>query len=107
MVIFPKTQLDAIVTFSNTILEEADGKSAMLVGFAAPPPALHSVILAAMFYNGTEEHAKVYYEPLLSLGPLADMTSAMPYSGVNAILNDAMFPGARRTMKGSAFLAPT
>jgi hypothetical protein len=30
----------------------------------------------------------------------------MPYSSANTMLNAAMGPGLRRTMKGSAFIAP-
>jgi len=78
----------------------------MLVGFGAPPPAFQPVIMAVVFYNGSEEEGKKFYEPLLKLGPLADMTSIMPYPAVNTMLNPAMGTGLRRTMKGSAFLAP-
>jgi hypothetical protein len=77
-----------------------------MVGFAAPPPALQHVVLAVIFYNGTEEQAKAYYEPLLKLGPLADITSTVPYAKMNEFLNPSMVHGARRTMKGSVFLPP-
>lgn len=40
------------------------------------------------------------------MSPLVDQTGAIPYASVNELLNGPMFHGLRRTMKGSAFLAP-
>lgn len=96
MLIFPKAQLEQVIVFANTILEEGNGDKTMLIGFGAPPPAFLPVIMVVVFYNGVEEEAKKFYEPLLNLGPLADMTKPMKYSGVNAMLNDAMVHGFRR-----------
>lgn len=97
MLVFPKTQLEQVVKFSNTVFDPSlDGKATVLMAFGAPPPAFQPVVMAALFYNGPEEEAKSFFEPLLSLGPLADMTAAIPYSGANAMLNDGMGPGARR-----------
>jgi FAD/FMN-containing dehydrogenase len=96
MLVFPKTQLKQVITFANTVLEEGNGDKTMLVGFSAPPPAFQPAIIAVVFYNGEEENAKKFFEPLLSLGPLANITAAMPYSGVNAMLNAEMGHGFRR-----------
>lgn len=125
MLVFPKTQLEQVVKFSNAVFDPAlDGKAMVLMAFGAPPPAFQPVVMTALFYNGPEEEAKSFFEPLLSLGPLANMTAAMPYSGANAMLNAGMGPGARRkyikpirkgrmeltrihnSMKGSSFVAP-
>jgi hypothetical protein len=62
--------------------------------------------MTVVFYNGTEEEGRAYYEPILKLGPLADMTTVVPFPKMNEMLNGPMFHGARRTMKGSAFLGP-
>jgi FAD/FMN-containing dehydrogenase len=97
ILIFPPTQLDKVVEFENAIFDEStDGKATLLMGFASPPPAFQPVVMTAVFYNGEEEEAKKFFEPLLSLGPLANMTTVMPYSGANAMLNAAMEPGSRR-----------
>jgi hypothetical protein len=106
MVVFPKTQLHEVLAFGNQLLTDTSGKVFMLVAFGAPPPAMQPAIMALLFYNGTEEQGKGYYEPILKLGPLADMTAVVPFAKMNEMLNGAMFHGARRTMKGSAFLGP-
>lgn len=64
------------------------------------------VLLAMAFYNGTEAEGKARYAPLFNLGPLLDTTSSIPYPSVNEMFNGPNFHGLRRTMKGSAFLAP-
>jgi hypothetical protein len=106
MLIFPKPQLDKCVEFANWTMEVQSGKHTLILGFGAPPPAFQPVILAVVYYNGTESEAKEFYKPLLDLRPLADMTSVMPYEKVNTMLNDGLAAGFRRTMKGSAFMAP-
>jgi hypothetical protein len=98
MLIFPKAQLKPVVAFANTVLDpSADGKAAILMTFGAPPPTSQPVVMAVVFYNGEEVEAKKFFEPLLSLSPLADMTTAMPYSGANAMLNAGVGAGFRRT----------
>lgn len=100
MLIFPPTLIAEVVAFANTVLAPPEGDKLMVVGYGAPPPAFQPVIMAVVFYNGSEEEGKKFYEPLFSLGPLADMTSVMPYPMVNSMLNAAMVPGIRRAMKG-------
>lgn len=106
MLVFPKTQMHEVLEFGNKILTDTSGKVFMLVAFSAPPPALQPAVLAVVFYNGTEEQGRAFYDPILKLGPLADMTTVVPFAKMNEMLNGPMFHGARRTMKGSAFLGP-
>ncbi|KAH6721914.1 hypothetical protein BKA61DRAFT_538650 [Leptodontidium sp. MPI-SDFR-AT-0119] len=106
MLVFPKEQLDPLIKFANKVIVDEGGKSAIFLGFGAPPPAFQPVILAVVFYNGTEEEGKSYFKEVLDLSPLVDQTGAIPYASVNELLNGPMFHGLRRTMKGSAFLAP-
>ncbi|PVH83817.1 FAD-binding domain-containing protein, partial [Cadophora sp. DSE1049] len=106
MLVFPREQLDALIKIANEVIVDQSGKSAILLGFGAPPPAFQPVIMVILFFNGTEEEGKSYFKEVFALSPLVDQTSAMPYTGVNQMLNEAMFHGLRRTMKGSAFLAP-
>ncbi|EKD12739.1 putative FAD linked oxidase domain protein [Drepanopeziza brunnea f. sp. 'multigermtubi' MB_m1] len=106
MLVFPREQMGALVQFGNQVLADESGKTLMLVGFGAPPPAHQPVLMVIVFYNGTEAEGTAYYEPILSLGPLMNETSMHAYPAVNEMLNGAMMPGLRRSMKGSAFLAP-
>lgn len=77
-----------------------------MVAYVTPPSANEPVILAIIFFNGTPEEGNTCFEPLLSLGPLANTTSSMPYEKLNTVINDALAPGFRRLMKGSSALAP-
>lgn len=106
LLVFPKTQIHEVLAFGNTLLTEKNGKAFMPAAFAAPPPALQPALIAVVFYNGTEEQGREYYEPILKLGPLADMTAVVPFPRMNEMLNGPMFHGVRRSMKGSAFLGP-
>jgi FAD/FMN-containing dehydrogenase len=100
LLVFPPTQLGEVVAFANHVLEAPQGEKLMMIAFGTPPPAFQPAITAVIFYNGSEEEGKSFYEPLLKLGPLADMTAVMPYHAANTMLNPAMGPGLRRTMKG-------
>lgn len=106
LLVFPKSQLHEVLAFGNTILTDKSGKVFMLVVFSAPPPALQPSVLAVVFYNGTEEQGREFYEPLFKLEPLADLTTVVPFAKMNEMLNGPMAHGFRRTMKGSAFLGP-
>ncbi|PBP20327.1 putative FAD linked oxidase domain protein [Diplocarpon rosae] len=106
MLLFPTEKLDALIRFANELIVNESGKSLMFIGFAAPPPAHQPVLLTIVFYNGTEEEAKKFYAPVLSLEPFVNNTAVIPYPKVNELLNGPMCHGIRRTMKGSAFLAP-
>jgi hypothetical protein len=86
MVIFPPTQLKEIFEVSNQLVDACTGKSLHGIAFVAPPPDFHPCLGAVMFYNGSEEEGKKFFEPLYSLKPLADMTSVMPYDKVNEML---------------------
>lgn len=134
---YAREHLDVLIRFGNEVLVDESGKTLMLLGFAAPPPAHQpvritflsplprstnavemppsssrltsiatQVVLVVLFYNGTEAEGKAYYEPLLRLSPLTNNTSTLPYPAANEMLNVPMAPGLRRTLKGSAFLAP-
>lgn len=107
MLLFPKEKLTNVINASNHLIEIGDGRQAMLVGFAvAPPPISQPVIMVISFFDGPEDEAKTFFEPVLSLGSLLDLTAPMPYSSANTMINDGMPHGFRRSMKGSAFIAP-
>jgi hypothetical protein len=43
------------------------------------------MIMAIVFYNGTEEEGRKAFEWLLSCGPIVDTTGAIPYPKVNTL----------------------
>ncbi|PQE29141.1 6-hydroxy-D-nicotine oxidase protein [Rutstroemia sp. NJR-2017a BBW] len=106
MLVFPKEKLGPIVEFANTVVDPKVQNALLLLGFGAPPPAFAPAIMLPMFYNGTEKEAKEFYAPLFELGPLVDMTAEMDYVKINAMMNEAMQHGFRRSMKGAVFMAP-
>ncbi|TVY92199.1 FAD-linked oxidoreductase [Lachnellula willkommii] len=106
ILIFPKEKLVEVINAANRIYEAGESRQVMLVGFVAPPPAHQPVVMVLTFFDGAEDEAKTFFDPLLSLEPLADMTGPMPYSSANSMLNESMPYGFRRRMKGSAFIAP-
>jgi FAD/FMN-containing dehydrogenase len=86
MVVFPPTQLKEIFEASNQLVDACTGKSQHGIAFFAPAPDFHPCLAAVVFYNGSEEEGKKFFEPLYGLKPVADMTSVMPYDKVNEML---------------------
>lgn len=92
----PPTQLAEVVAFMNTLLEKSQGEASAIMGFGVPHTALQPCIFSAVFYNGPKEEAEKFFEPLLSLNQLANMTSMVPYSTMNSLFNDRLQAGFRR-----------
>lgn len=103
---FPKEKLVEVINVANHLIQTGDGKTTTHVAFAAPPPTHQPAILTLVFFDGPEEEAKRFFEPLLNLEPLANMTRMMPYPSANTLLNDTLVPGFRRSMKTSATMLP-
>ena len=101
----PPTLVKAI-EFANRQMETHTGKHGLMLGLGCPPPAFQPVILAAVFYNGTESEGKEFFAPLLELDPLLNSTAVMPYPSVNGMLNLFATDGDRKALKGSAYLYP-
>ncbi|KUJ07010.1 FAD-binding domain-containing protein [Mollisia scopiformis] len=106
LMIFPKPHLGAVIQMANTVVQESEPGPVMLMGFAALPPTCQPVILALVWFNGSADEAEKYYKSLLDLGPLVNTAKEIPYSESNTLANGPSAHGLRRTMKGSAFLAP-
>ncbi|TVY40090.1 FAD-linked oxidoreductase [Lachnellula subtilissima] len=106
ILVFPKERLTEIVDAANHIYEVGESRQAMTVAFVAPPPAHQPAIMVLTFFDGAENEAKAFFDPLLSLKPLINTTGPMPYSSANTMLNESMPYGFRRRMTGSAFMAP-
>lgn len=104
--IFPPEKIPQIVAFANKFHETNDGNQAMLMGFSAPPPANAPVALCQLFYNGPEAEAKAFFADLFALGPIADMTSMIPYEKLNSLLNATAGFDGRKQFGGGAFKLP-
>jgi hypothetical protein len=65
-----------------------------------------NVVLTQLFHNGTEEFAREFFADLYALGPVADVTSSMPYEKVNSLLNHASGFDGRKQFGGGAFKLP-
>lgn len=106
ILVFPKEKIAEVIGIANHLFEVSDGRGIVLVAFAAPPPTHQPAILTLLVFNGPEEEAKRFYEPLFSLKPLGNTTRVMPYASANTLLNDSMAHGFRRSMKASAAVLP-
>jgi hypothetical protein len=87
MMLFPPSQLREVFEASNFLTEsDKEGKSAHGVGFVSPPPTFDALVAVMVVYNGPEEDGRKFCEPLLSLKPLVEHTSSMPYEKVNGMV---------------------
>jgi hypothetical protein len=90
--------------YASTVL---GGKGAGGLGFARPPPAGGQVvILAPVFYQGTEDAAKEAYKELFALGPMINTCAVVPYMVANQMLNPPPMPAMRSSMKGASYTWP-
>lgn len=104
--VFLPDKIPQVVDFANKFHKSNDGNQAMLWGFSAPPPANAPVVLTQLFYNGTEEDGKAFFADLFELGPVANMTSMIPYEKLNSVLNHTAGFDGRKRFGGGAFKLP-
>ena len=103
---FLPDKLEALIEATNQCHAVNTGNSGIIMGFATPPPMFKPVAIAAVFYNGPASAAEEFFAPILSLGPIMNMTGPMPYTSLNGILNPATTHGGRKCSKGSVFTSP-
>lgn len=103
---FLPTHLEELAEVANQLSKSSDGSSAMMYGFTTPPPLFKPVVLAVVFFDGPESAAKDHFAPLLALNPVRNLTSTMPYTAVNSLLNEWSVHGGRKSGKGSSFATP-
>ena len=77
---FPPSALRALVEFANHVLEVSKGESSMVMIQGQLPGSTEPLVVAQVFYDGTENEAKNFFAPLLKLGPIEDSTKMMPFS---------------------------
>ncbi|KAI8937614.1 hypothetical protein NX059_005324 [Plenodomus lindquistii] len=104
--IFPPDKIPQIVEFANKFHDTNDGNQALMWGFSCPPPANAPVVLTQLFHNGTEEEGRAFFADLFELGPIANMTSMIPYEKLNALLNATAGFEGRKQFGGGAFKLP-
>lgn len=104
--VFPPNQLHAVIDFSNQLMETTNGQSAVMIAFASPPPTKQPSVITVVFHNGPEDEAKKTFEPLISLGPIVNKTSMMPYKAANTMLNGVAGHGGRKSQQGAVFIPP-
>ncbi|KAF2467249.1 FAD-binding domain-containing protein [Lindgomyces ingoldianus] len=104
--VFLPDKLPQIVRFVNKFHATSDGNQALLWGFSSPPPANAPVVLAQVFYNGSESAGQEFFTDLINLGPVANTTSMIPYEKLNGLLNHAVGFDGRKQFGGGAFKLP-
>lgn len=77
--VFPASDLAAVVEFTNHVLEVSKGESSVLM-YWGRFPGREPGILAEVFYNGEEREAKEFFAPLLNLGPIRNTTAMKTFS---------------------------
>lgn len=103
---FPPEKLPQIVEFANKFHETSNGDQGMNWGFSAPPPVCQTIVMTAVFYNGSQDEAEKFFADLLALGPILNHTHSMPYEEVNGMLNAATTYGGRKMFGGGHFTMP-
>ncbi|KAL4863969.1 hypothetical protein BDV12DRAFT_206079 [Aspergillus spectabilis] len=107
IIAFPPPQVGPVISALNSLFVDTPSPHAgSICIFAQPPGAPVPMVNVVLFYNGTESEGRAYFAPLLSLNPVADMTSSIPYSKVNAIQNPMATYGDRKSFKGVFFNPP-
>ncbi|KAL8869525.1 MAG: hypothetical protein Q9174_004210 [Haloplaca sp. 1 TL-2023] len=105
--VFTPDKIPAVVNFANGCPEAGKGQAACILVFAvAPPPISQPTMIASIFFNGPEDKAKSFFQPLLDLDPVVNDTKMMPYSALNGMLNPVVPHGGRKSTKGACFQLP-
>ncbi|KAF5328536.1 hypothetical protein D9758_017945 [Tetrapyrgos nigripes] len=99
--IFPGLALKAIVETTETWRKNISPLSGMIQFFAVGPHG-EPVVVASVFYNGSEAEGRECYKPFYDLGPIADHTSEIPYEQLNAMENERTQHGSCIYQKGIA-----
>ncbi|KAH7346451.1 hypothetical protein BKA65DRAFT_585451 [Rhexocercosporidium sp. MPI-PUGE-AT-0058] len=107
MLRFEDHQLPAVIDYGNKFMEMGEEKSLFFVTFNKVPDfGERPSLIAVAFYNGPEVVARPFYDDLFKLNPTILIMSEMLYSAMNALMNENLYHGLRRSMKGSAFTFP-
>lgn len=103
--VFTPDKLSEIVGAANKF-HESGSEEGIIFGYMCAPPTGTPMLMAVVFYNGSEADGRTHFSDLLSIGPVMDMTRMMPYQELNAMFNAAATFGDRKSSGASAFAYP-
>ncbi|KAH8689825.1 FAD binding oxidoreductase [Talaromyces proteolyticus] len=99
-------KLPKIVEFANRFEQLSTGNEGLFFGFNAPINMEATMIFVRPFYNGPRLEAEKFFQPILSLGPIVNETSMMPYPQINTVMNRAAEFGGRKRFSGTNITLP-
>ncbi|PLB43262.1 FAD/FMN-containing dehydrogenase [Aspergillus steynii IBT 23096] len=103
---FGPDKLEPVIAALNKQLENPDPKAGVMCILAQPPGAPSLMVNTLVFYNGSQSEGEARFADLLSLSPVANMVSMIPYSQLNSLQNPMATYGDRKTFKGLFFQTP-
>ncbi|KAL4936883.1 hypothetical protein BDV06DRAFT_204038 [Aspergillus oleicola] len=103
---FPPDKLEHVIEVLNGLLLDTDPRSGAICVLAQPPGAPSPMPNVIVFYNGTQEQGESRFADLLSLGPVVNTASMIPYSEMNSLQNPMATYGDRKSFKGVFFNPP-
>jgi len=99
--VFTLDKLPQLVEFANEFHERGvPDHNYALVFTCVPPDYTVPMAVAGLFYNGPAAEAEKFFDPLLKLEPVANMTRVMPYPAANTLFSP-WFEGPGRRLLGS------
>jgi FAD/FMN-containing dehydrogenase len=103
MILYPMEQAKAVMQFYRDYARSAPDELMAYSGFIVTPDGLPVSMLLPAWLGDTKEADK-HLAPLRAFGtPLADMTTEMPYTALQSILDAAAPTGIRRYWKSGYF----
>lgn len=105
MLIFTPDKLPDLVRGLETWYKGAGENEAVNLFFGCTPPAFMPALVVLPFFNGSAEEGRTKFKAILDVGPVADMTSEMPYPAVNTIQAPMTTHGDRKLFKATSFAA--
>ncbi|KAH8689151.1 putative FAD binding oxidoreductase [Talaromyces proteolyticus] len=104
LLFFKQNVLEKIVEFANKLDKTRNGNQGMFFGFT--DYMQETAIVAILFYNGIQEEAEKFFEPILSLSPVRNNTKMMPYFEANGVVNVAARATGRKRISGTSIKPP-
>lgn len=103
---FTPDKLESVVEVLNAHLAQPDINSGAVCVFAAMPTSPKPMVVAIIFYNGSEDAGRKHFAGLFALDPVLIDTGMAPYTKVNSLMNQSAVHGGRRSFKGVFFAPP-
>ncbi|KAE8379166.1 hypothetical protein BDV26DRAFT_172537 [Aspergillus bertholletiae] len=103
---FTPDKLSKIVDFANEFHHRMDENSGLMFGFTAPPFMTETAVLVIPFYNGTRQEAEDFFEPLLSISPVAGKADMISYTRMNTVADVEPCPEGRKNVNGTNISLP-